>query len=63
MESEDYYSVEEAAKVLKLTPGRISQMLRAGSGRRWRKRASRSGPGGVGCSEDRAEVKDSLWQV
>jgi hypothetical protein len=29
MEGEDYYSVEEAAKVLKLTPGHIRQMLRA----------------------------------
>jgi excisionase family DNA binding protein len=26
----DYYTVDEAAKVLKLTPGRIRQMLRAG---------------------------------
>lgn len=26
----DYYSVDEAAKVLKLTPGRVRQMLRAG---------------------------------
>jgi excisionase family DNA binding protein len=30
MEGEDFYTVEEAAKVLKLTPGRIRQMLRAG---------------------------------
>jgi excisionase family DNA binding protein len=30
VEGEDFYSVEEAAKVLKLTPGRIRQMLRAG---------------------------------
>lgn len=30
MEGEDFYSVEEAAKVLKLTPGRVRQMLRAG---------------------------------
>jgi hypothetical protein len=29
MEGEDYYSVEEAAKVLKLKPGCIRQMLRA----------------------------------
>jgi hypothetical protein len=27
---EDFYSVDEAAKILKLTPGRIRQMLRAG---------------------------------
>ena len=26
----DFYTVDEAAKVLKLTPGRIRQMLRAG---------------------------------
>jgi excisionase family DNA binding protein len=46
MEGEDFYTVEEAARVLKLTPGRIRQMLRAGdlegispeetSGRGWR---------------------------
>lgn len=30
MQGEDFYSVEEAARVLKLTPGRIRQMLRAG---------------------------------
>jgi excisionase family DNA binding protein len=30
MEGEDFYTVEEAARVLKLTPGRIRQMLRAG---------------------------------
>jgi excisionase family DNA binding protein len=30
MEGEDFYSVEEAARVLQLTPGRIRQMLRAG---------------------------------
>ncbi len=30
MEGEDFYTVEEAAKVLQLTPGRIRQMLRAG---------------------------------
>jgi len=30
VEGEDFYSVEEAAKVLKLTPGRNRQMLRAG---------------------------------
>jgi excisionase family DNA binding protein len=30
VKGEDFYSVEEAAKVLKLTPGRIRQMLRAG---------------------------------
>jgi len=29
-EAEDFYSVDEAARVLKLTPGRIRQMLRAG---------------------------------
>jgi hypothetical protein len=28
--SDSYYSVYEAAKILKLTPGRIRQMLRAG---------------------------------
>jgi excisionase family DNA binding protein len=28
--AEDFYTVEEAAKVLQLTPGRIRQMLRAG---------------------------------
>jgi hypothetical protein len=27
---EDFYSVDEAAKILKLTPGRIRQMPRAG---------------------------------
>jgi hypothetical protein len=27
---EETYTVEEAAKILKLTPGRIRQMLRAG---------------------------------
>ena len=26
---EDFYSVDEAARILKLTPGRIRQMLRA----------------------------------
>jgi excisionase family DNA binding protein len=31
MEGEDFYTVEEAAKVLQFTPGRIRQMLRAGS--------------------------------
>ena len=30
VKGEDFYSVEEAAKVLKLTPGRVRQMLRAG---------------------------------
>jgi excisionase family DNA binding protein len=30
MDGEDFYTVEEAAKVLKLTPGRVRQMLRAG---------------------------------
>jgi hypothetical protein len=30
MEGEDFYTVEEAAKVLQLTPGRIRQMLRVG---------------------------------
>jgi hypothetical protein len=29
---EETYTVEEAAKILKLTPGRIRQMLRAGDG-------------------------------
>jgi excisionase family DNA binding protein len=29
-EAEDFYSVDEAAKILQLTPGRIRQMLRAG---------------------------------
>ena len=28
--AEDFYSVEEAARILKLTPGRIRQMLGAG---------------------------------
>ena len=28
--AEDIYSVDEAARILKLTPGRIRQMLRAG---------------------------------
>ncbi len=28
--AEDFYSVEEASKILKLTPGRVRQMLRAG---------------------------------
>jgi hypothetical protein len=27
---EDFYSVDEASRILKLTPGRIRQMLRAG---------------------------------
>ncbi len=27
---EDFYSVDEAARILQLTPGRIRQMLRAG---------------------------------
>ena len=30
MEEGDYYTVDEAARILKLTPGRIRQMLRAG---------------------------------
>jgi hypothetical protein len=30
MQGEDFYSVDEAARILKLTPGRIRQMLRAG---------------------------------
>ena len=30
MDTGDFYSVEEAAKILKRTPGRIRQMLRAG---------------------------------
>ncbi len=30
MDGEDFYTVDEAAKILKLTPGRIRQMLRAG---------------------------------
>ena len=30
VDGEDFYTVEEAAKVLQLTPGRIRQMLRAG---------------------------------
>jgi excisionase family DNA binding protein len=30
MQGEDFYSVDEAAKVLKLPPGRIRKMLRAG---------------------------------
>jgi hypothetical protein len=29
---EEFYSVDEAARILKLTPGRIRQMLRAGDG-------------------------------
>jgi hypothetical protein len=29
-EAEDFYTVDEAARILKLTPGRIRQMLRAG---------------------------------
>ncbi len=29
-EPEDFYTVDEAAKILKLTPGRIRQMLRGG---------------------------------
>jgi len=28
--AEDFYSVDGAARILKLTPGRIRQMLRAG---------------------------------
>ena len=27
---EDFYTVDEAARILRLTPGRIRQMLRAG---------------------------------
>ena len=27
---EEYYTVDEAARILKLTPGRVRQMLRAG---------------------------------
>ena len=30
MQSSDFYTVEQAAKVMKLTPGRVRQMLRAG---------------------------------
>jgi hypothetical protein len=30
VDSEDFYSVDEAARILKLTPGRIRQMLRGG---------------------------------
>src|SRR5829696_116187 len=30
MQGEDFYSVDEAARILKLTPGRVRQMLRAG---------------------------------
>jgi hypothetical protein len=30
---EDFYSVDEAARILRLTPGRIRQMLRAGDPR------------------------------
>jgi hypothetical protein len=29
VDSEEHYSVDEAARILKLTPGRIRQMLRA----------------------------------
>ena len=29
-ETEDFYTVDEAAGILRLTPGRIRQMLRAG---------------------------------
>jgi hypothetical protein len=28
---EDFYTVDEASRILKLTPGRIRQMLRAGA--------------------------------
>jgi excisionase family DNA binding protein len=28
--NQDFYSVDEAAKILKLTPGRVRQMLQAG---------------------------------
>jgi hypothetical protein len=28
--AEDFYSVDEVARIMKLTPGRIRQMLRAG---------------------------------
>ena len=28
--AEDFYSLDEAARIMKLTPGRIRQMLRAG---------------------------------
>ena len=30
MDGEDFYSVEQAADTLELTPGRVRQMLRAG---------------------------------
>jgi hypothetical protein len=30
VDGEDFYSVDDAARILKLTPGRIRQMLRAG---------------------------------
>jgi excisionase family DNA binding protein len=30
VDGEDFYSVDEAARILRLTPGRIRQMLRAG---------------------------------
>jgi hypothetical protein len=30
MEGEDFCTVEEAARVVQLTPGRVGQMLRAG---------------------------------
>jgi hypothetical protein len=32
MQGEDFYSVDEASRILKLTPGRIRQMLCAGDG-------------------------------
>jgi hypothetical protein len=30
MQGEDFYTADEAARILRLTPGRIRQMLRAG---------------------------------
>jgi hypothetical protein len=48
--AEDFYSVDEVARILKLTPGRIRQMLRAGelegiAPRRIAEGAGRSGRG------------------
>jgi hypothetical protein len=44
--AEDFYSVDEAARIMKLTPGRIRQMLRAGEV-----------DGGVGAVRTEVKVK------
>jgi hypothetical protein len=44
--AEDFYSVDDAARIMKLTPGRIRQMLRAGEV-----------DGGVGAVRTEVKVK------